>query len=130
MWSFKSVAVTDRYDGGSLDKMGKSYKVDCGDPEATGECGRKLQGSGCACEGGSYLDVSGRKSGSFEGNELPEGNDRAVHEACRRTGVWEVRGSGLQGYALWTCFRRVGGGLLGCAVRPRWRALTEDVWPG
>lgn len=49
----------------------------CGDPEGTGECERKLQGSGhVPVNGGSFLDVSGRGSGSFEGNKkLPEGND-------------------------------------------------------
>lgn len=55
-----------------------------GDPEATDEYERKLQGSGYVLvNGGSFLDVSGRESGSFEGNKkLPEGNDPVVQEAC------------------------------------------------
>lgn len=72
--------------------MGKSYRVHCGDPEATGECGRKLRGQALPVNGGSYLDVSGRESGSFEGDKkLPVGNDRVVHEACwggRAFGMW------------------------------------------
>lgn len=56
-------------------RWGKSSEVDCGDPEAMGECERKLQGSGYVpVNGGSFSDVSERESGSFEGNKLPEGN--------------------------------------------------------
>lgn len=85
--------------GGSLGTMGKSYRVGCGAPEATGECGRKLRGQALPVNGGSYLDVSGRESGSFEGDEkLPVGNDRVVHEAGwggRAFGKWGQWPAGL-----------------------------------
>ena len=61
-------------------RLGNCTDMESRDPEATVGCGRKLWGSGFVLPAleskGWCLAVSGRGSGSFEGNkQLPEGND-------------------------------------------------------